>query len=89
MADSLSQVLMAISFLVNLAAIGSLWWAARRSTTARPFWRALAAGWTLALLGNVAWIVYDLTTGKRLPPLSWIDIFYVARYVLVGLALWQ
>ena len=89
MTGSLSQILMAVSFLVNLAAIGSLWWAAHRSATARAFWRALAAGWTLGLLGNVAWIVYDLATGARLPPLSWVDIFYVARYVLVGLALWQ
>jgi len=89
MTEALSQILMAVSFLVNVATVCSLWWAAYHPTTTRPFWRALAAGWTLSLLGNVAWVIYDLSSGNSLPPLSWVDGFYIGRYVLIGLALWQ
>lgn len=80
---------MAVPFLFGLLVTGGLWWATWRYPGARPFWGWLAAGWTLNQLGNIAWIAHDLLTGSRLPPLSWIDLLYVARYVCVGLAFWR
>ncbi len=81
--------LFAISFLVNVLVVGILWWTAVRSSTHRTFWRLWAIGWSLNLLGNVAWIIYDMMIDQgSLPPLSWIDTLYLGRYLLLGLAWW-
>lgn len=86
--DGATQLFFGLSFIVNLVVIGGLWWAARYETRAHPFWRSLAVGWTLSLVANLAWIAYDVLTGRSLPPLSAIDTLYLARYFLVGLAFW-
>lgn len=79
----------ASSFLLNLVVTGLLWRASRQSTDAGLFWRLLAVGWGLNLVGNVAWGVYDAVTGGSLPPLSWLDVIYVTRYALVMVAFWR
>ncbi len=87
--DYFEQILFAVSFLLNLIVVGILWGAAYRTTTARSFWGMLAAGWTLNLIGNLTWTAYELIGGAPLPSLSWLDIVYVLRYLLVGLAFWR
>lgn len=80
---------MGASTLLNLVVTGLLWHASRHSSEAKVFWRLLALGWALNLVGNIAWGVYDMATGSSLPPLSWLDLLYLARYVLVMAALWR
>jgi hypothetical protein len=65
-----------------------LWRKALRPSEARYFWVLLATAWTLNLFGNIAWIVHDIVTGTTLDTLSFIDFFYVSRYVMIGCALW-
>lgn len=78
----------AFSFLLNLLVTILLWWVARRTTgRVRTFWRWIALGWTLNVVGNLAWSVYDLVSEMPLPIFSWIDILYLARYVAMGTAL--
>lgn len=77
------------SFLLNLVVTGLLWHESHRSSEAKVFWRLLALGWGSNLLGNIAWGVYDMATGSSLPPLSWFDLLYLARYALVMAALWR
>jgi hypothetical protein len=89
MMDLFSEVLFAVSFLLGLVVTGCLWWVALRLAPARRFWMPIATGWALNLLGNVAWIAYDMVAETSLPPLSWVDGFYLARYLFVGLALWR
>jgi len=76
------------SFVLNFVTVGCLWWATARAKTLRPFWRMLAAAWTLNWLGSIIWGVYELTTRQSLPTLTMLDSLYLGRYLLVGLALW-
>lgn len=82
------DVLSAILFLFPLVVAGVMGWLAWRYKAARPFWAWLALGWMLNVAGNVIWAVHDMTTGTVLPPLSWVDVLYVARYVCLGVAFW-
>lgn len=75
--------------LLIFVVVGLLWQAGRRSSGARAFWWLLAAGWGVGLLGNIAWGVYEVATGRDLPYLSAVDLMYLARYVLVFLAFWR
>jgi hypothetical protein len=80
----------AASFLFNFVVTGALWWASRQSESeARSFWRWLAWGWVLNIAGNLAWAAHDFVVGESLAILSWIDGFYIARYVLVFWAFWR
>ncbi len=56
---------------------------------ARGFWRALAIAWTLNIAGNIAWGVHDILTAERLGIFTWIDGIYLARYAMIGWALWH
>lgn len=87
MNDTLLQAILALSYLLNLAVMAGLWWTAARVPQARRLWGLLGAAWTLNVLGNMAWIGYDMLVGSSLPTLSWIDAIYLGRYLLVGLAL--
>jgi len=87
--DAFFMALYAISSILSLVVTGGLWWAAHRSEETSPFWRMLALGWSLSLAGNLAWTVYDMVGGKSLPTLSWIDGFYLGRYLLIWLAFWR
>ncbi|MBN1934618.1 MAG: hypothetical protein JW934_08125 [Anaerolineae bacterium] len=94
MDETLAQVVFAFTYFATLFVAGVLWWTAgrspaRRRPESRPFWAWLALGWTLNIAGNVIWAVHDMTTGTVLPPLSWVDALYVARYVCLGVAFWQ
>ena len=86
--DMISQILQAIGYLLLLVILALLWRKAFRQSEARPFWRLLALAWTMNLLGNIAWIIHDLVTGTTLNTFSAVDLFYVLRYVLIGVALW-
>jgi hypothetical protein len=66
-----------------------LWYSARKKIYPRRFWAFLAAAWFVGLLGNIAWGIYELVSGESLPRISPVDLFYVARYVLIGLAYWR
>lgn len=77
----MSETLMAISFLLSLALTVGLWWAVARSQQrTRLFWALLAAAWTSNLLGDLAWAIHEFTVGGY--P-DWVDLFYMARYLLV------
>ncbi|MBN1579767.1 MAG: hypothetical protein JXA89_03630 [Anaerolineae bacterium] len=82
----LEEILFAVPFLVTLLLAGGLWWMAWRASEFRGFWGWLAAGLTANVAGNVVWIVHDMATGTVLPPLSWVDLLFVARYVCFGIA---
>jgi hypothetical protein len=55
----------------------------------RRFWRALAIAWALNIAGNVAWGIHDVMTSEPLGIFTWIDGLYLARYALIGWALWH
>jgi hypothetical protein len=86
--DMISQILQAIGYLLLLVILALLWRKAFRQSEARLFWRLLALAWTMNLLGNIAWVIHDLVTGTALDTFSAVDLFYVLRYVLIGVALW-
>ena len=71
------------SFLLGLWVTLFLWWTASRDEQLHPFWWLLAAGWTIALLGNIVWGAYEMLTGQPLPYISLVDVFYLARYALL------
>jgi hypothetical protein len=84
----MNDALFAVSFLLSLAATAGLWWAAWRSERRPGFWRLLALAWSLTVLGNAVWIAYEMWSGAAVPTLTWIDALYLARYALIGAALW-
>jgi hypothetical protein len=84
-----SDALFALSFLLSLATTAGLWRATALADRRPGFWRLLALAWSLTVSGNVAWITYELWAGVTLPTLTWIDALYLARYGLIGLALWS
>jgi hypothetical protein len=79
----------AFSTLFNGLLIALFWRNARRG--ARRFWGLLAAAWSVGLLGNIVWGVLDTVVDtialEGLATLSLVDLFYLARYGLVALAL--
>jgi hypothetical protein len=77
-----------LSFLLGLMVTALLGWAAYRGLVPRRLWGLLAAAWGVGLLGNIAWGLYEMMTGQPLPPISVVELFYLARYVLVLLAFW-
>ncbi len=79
-----------ISSLFALLTTVILGWTAHGAEAeAGVFWRRLMWGWILNVAGNLAWGIHDVVTGERLGILSWIDGFYIARYILVFWALWR
>jgi hypothetical protein len=84
----LSQILQVIGFLFSLVVLVLLWRKVLCPSEIRPIWILLASAWTSGMLGTIAWIVHDLVTGTELDTFSVIDLFYIARYVLLGCALW-
>jgi hypothetical protein len=78
-----------LAFLIGILVTGLLWRAAYTSTHPRCLWVWLASAWTVALLGSIAWGVYELVTGESLPYLSVVDVLYLARYVLILVAFWR
>jgi len=78
----------AFSMLFNGLLVAWFWRNARQG--ARRFWGWLAAAWGIGLLGNIVWGILDmfaLFTAEGLATLSLVDLFYLARYALVFLAL--
>lgn len=88
-ATPLYTFLSALGYPLNLLIIILLWLVARRAGEYRQFVTFLALGWTLALGGNIAWVIHDLVSPTPLPALSWVDAFYVSRYVALFLAFWR
>jgi hypothetical protein len=80
---------MALALILGLIATALLWWAAYLSSPPDRFWGLLAAAWTVSLLGDVAWGLYEAISGNPLPFISLVDLFYLARYALVLVAFWQ
>jgi len=78
--------LSALGYPLNLIVIILLWLAARRAGPHRRFVTLLALAWTLALGGNIAWVIHDLVVQAPLPALSWVDGFYLSRYAVLLLA---
>ncbi|HEY89937.1 MAG TPA: hypothetical protein G4N98_09460 [Thermoflexia bacterium] len=74
----------ACSFALTIIVTAALWWRTRRSSGAEhTFWQLLALGWSLNLAGNLAWAARDMLTGAPAPIFSWLDAFYLARYLLL------
>ena len=88
MIDIVFQILQAAGYLLLLAVLIVLWGKVFRQKDWRNFWMFLALAWTMNLLGNIAWAIHDLVTGTALSTFSIVDLFYVLRYVLIGIALW-
>lgn len=86
--EMILQTLQAVGYLSLLIILVVFWGQALRRREPRNFWIFFALAWTMNLLGNIAWIVHDLVTGAALSTFSFVDSFYIIRYVLVGLALW-
>lgn len=82
------QILQAAGYLLLLVVLIVLWGKVFRQQSWRNFWMLLALAWTMNLFGNIAWVIHDLVTGTALSTFSIVDLFYVLRYVLIGIALW-
>ena len=77
----------ASSFALTLVVVAALWWRTFQSQHAeRAFWQLLALGWSLNLVGNIGWAAHDSLADQPLPIFSWLDAFYLARYLLLFLA---
>ncbi|MFZ5881064.1 MAG: hypothetical protein ACOY0R_16980 [Chloroflexota bacterium] len=87
--DLISQILQALGYLLLLVVLTFFWIKAARQPYLRGFWILLALAWMMNLFGNIAWIIHDLVTGTPLDTFSAVDLFYVAHYVFIAMALWQ
>ncbi len=74
----------ACSFALTIIVVAALWWRTHHSrNTERRFWQLLALGWSLNLAGNLAWAARDMLASTPAPIFSWLDGFYLARYLLL------
>jgi hypothetical protein len=87
--DLVSQTLQALGYLLSLVLLTVLWINAKRQAGLRRFWVLLALAWSMNLLGSIGWIIHGLVTQTPLATFSIIDIFYVAHYVLIVIAIWK
>jgi hypothetical protein len=81
-------IVQTLDYVLLLILLSALWVKVVRRQEIRAFWFLLASALTTNFLGNIAWILHDMTTDRPLGAFSFIDLFYVLRYVLVGFALW-
>lgn len=79
----------ALSFFISLMVTLVLWRSAHLQIYPRRFWAFLASAWFIGLLGNIAWALYEVLSGESLPRISLVGLFYVTRYLLIGLAYWR
>jgi len=76
-------------FFVGLLVLSLLRWATRYTTGPEQLlWAWLTIASALGILGNVVWGTSSLFFKTEPGLFSWIDGFYLARYVTVFLALW-
>lgn len=87
--DLISQILQALGYLLLLVVLTFFWIKAARQPNLRGFWILLALAWMMNLFGNIAWIIHDLVTGTPLDTFSAVDLFYVAHYGFIAMALWR
>jgi hypothetical protein len=86
--DLIPQVFQALGYLLSLVLLAALINRAARWRESRRFWVLLALTWLAGLLGSLAWFIHDFTTGSPLNSFSYVDLFFLSRYALIGLALW-
>jgi hypothetical protein len=86
--DLIPQIFQALGYLLSLVLLAALSIRAARWRESRRFWVLLALTWIAGLLGSLAWFIHDFTTGSPLNSFSYVDLFFLSRYALIGLALW-
>src|SRR5690349_1324809 len=86
--DLVSPIMQAIAYVMLLIVITAYYIRAYRQPQLRRFWLLFALSWTMNLVANIAWIVHFTITQSALDTLSWIDLFYITPYILIGIALW-
>jgi hypothetical protein len=64
-----------------------MWRAGNQVPAAKLFWRLVAIGWAINVVGNIAWGAYEMLTGEDIPVLSLVDALYATRYALALAAL--
>lgn len=86
--DLVSPIMQAIAYVMLLIVITAYYIRAYRQPQLRRFWLLFALSWTMNLVANIAWIMHFTITQSPLDALSWIDLFYITPYILIGIALW-
>ncbi|MCC6260845.1 MAG: hypothetical protein IT311_08285 [Anaerolineales bacterium] len=86
--DATLQILQGIGYLFLLTLLIVFWRKVVRREEIRSFWMLFAMAWTLNLLGNIAWAIHDVTANSPLDTFSAVDLFYISRYLLLGIAIW-
>ena len=86
--DLVSPIMQVIAYVMLLIVITTYYIRAYRQPQLRRFWLLFALSWTMNLVANIAWIAHVAMTQSALDTLSWIDLFYVTPYILIGIALW-
>jgi len=76
------DILMASAMLLPLLIVTVFWYAARKRPGSRRFVIPLAAGWAVGFIGSLVWGVHDMVASDSLPPLSWVDGFFILRDLL-------
>jgi hypothetical protein len=87
--DLVTPGMQAVAYILLLIVITTYYIKAFRQPELRRFWLLFAVAWTMNLIANIAWIIRFMVTQKPLDALSFIDIFYVIPYLLIGIALWR
>jgi hypothetical protein len=86
--DLVSPTMQAIAYCLLLIVLAIYYIKAFRQPQLRSFWLLFALAWTMNLVANIGWIIHFANTQSVLDRLSWIDLFYVTPYILIGITLW-
>lgn len=86
--DLVSPTMQAIAYCLLLIVLITYYIKAFLQPQLRSFWLLFALAWTMNLVANIGWIIHFANTQSILDRLSWIDLFYVIPYILIGIALW-
>jgi hypothetical protein len=79
----MANVLMAITtLLLPMLTTAALWCAAWKRANTRRFLVPLAAGWTIGVIGNLTWGIYNMVSDNALPALSFSDTLFALRDAL-------
>jgi hypothetical protein len=73
-------IVQTLDYVLLLILFSALWVKVVRRQEIRAFWFLLASALTTNLLGNIAWILHDMTTDRPLGAFSFIDLFYVLDF---------
>lgn len=87
--DLVAPIMQGIAYIMLLLVLIVYYMKAYSQPQLRSFWLLFAVALSMNLIANIGWIMNFTVTQSPLSTVTWLDIFYIIPYLLIGFALWS